>query len=565
MTGRKRHMAKESPTILSADDTKINRTLMKRCLKDYGYQFLEAENGQEALEKIRTHCVDLVILDLIMPVLDGFAFLEKLHTEPLPTAIPVIVNSSLEDMTSIQKAFTLGSYDYFVKALPKEHLQFILPLKVRNAIQAKRLLDDVCEKKALLEREIQAAGRYQQFLLPKEFKAKGMEVEACFHPYIGVGGDFFDFIPLTQDKTAFIIADVTGHGVLSAMVAAILKPLFRQYVRDTESPLHTLQRLNQDFLTLTDDTHYVTAFVGVYDPYQHTLYYANAGHPPPLYLHHTTDAIEVLKATGVFLGLFEDEEWRAEEKLLSVASGDRFLLITDGVSEAQSATGAFFGTDSLPKVLRDMADGDLAQTSDHLWQHLRAFTGEQLTDDVTFVVIRFQEIQAPRVVCIPNNPAHVLPVVEEILSTIGHHASLQDREAIKISLVEIILNAIEHGNLAIGYAHKHTALEAGTFDELVAQRRGTTPYSSRQVTIEYVMDPTQAFFTVSDEGAGFDWGAIPDPRTEDKRRMAHGRGILIARTNMDECTFHQPGNKVTLVKHFSRPAAESSELEHCSS
>src|SRR5262245_8866220 len=120
MTGRKRYMAGESPIILIADDTKINRTLVKRCLKGYGYQFLEAENGQEALEKIRVHHVDLVILDLIMPVLDGFAFLETLHAEPLDTSIPVIVNSSLEDITSIQKALALGSYDYFVKALPKE-------------------------------------------------------------------------------------------------------------------------------------------------------------------------------------------------------------------------------------------------------------------------------------------------------------------------------------------------------------------------------------------------------------------------------------------------------------
>jgi serine phosphatase RsbU (regulator of sigma subunit)/anti-sigma regulatory factor (Ser/Thr protein kinase) len=555
-------MAGENPIILIADDTKINRTLVKRCLKGYGYQFLEAENGQEALEKIRTHDVDLVILDLIMPVLDGFAFLEKLYAEPLHTSIPVIVNSSLEDMTSIQRALALGSYDYFIKALPKEHLQVILPLKVRNAIQAKRLLDDVCEKKAILEREIQAAGRYQRFLLPKEFKAKGMEVEAFFHPYIGVGGDFFDFIPLTEDKTAFIIADVTGHGVLSAMVAAILKPLFRQYVQDTESPLHTVQRLNQDFLTLTDDTHYVTAFVGVYDPHQHTLCYANAGHPPPLYLHHTTDAIEILKATGVFLGLFEDAEWSAEEKVLTVASGDCFLLITDGVSEAQSATGAFFGTDSLPNVLRDMAGEALTQTSAHLWQHLQAFSGGQLTDDVTFVIIRFRDIGTPRVVRVPNEPAQVLPVVEAILRTLGHRGSCQDREAIKISLVEIILNAIEHGNLAIGYAHKHAALEAGTFDALVAERQCTTPYASRQVTIEYVTDAIRASFTVSDEGAGFDWRVIPDPRAADKRMMAHGRGVLIARANMDECTFHQPGNRVTLVKRFSQPVAAAHTPEH---
>ena len=83
------------------------------------------------------------------------------------------------------------------------------------------------------------------------------------------------------------------------------------------------------------------------------------------------------------------------------------------------------------------------------------------------------------------------------------------------------------------------------------------------MTIEYVIDPTQASFTVSDEGAGFGWRAIPDPRAEDKRMMAHGRGVLIARANMDERTLHQPGNKVTLVKRFSRPATAAQKPEHC--
>jgi serine phosphatase RsbU (regulator of sigma subunit) len=398
-------MAGESPIILITDDTKVNRTWVKRCLRNRGYQFLEAVNGQEALETVRTHQVDLVILDLVMPVLDGFAFLEKLHADPLHASIPVIVNSSLADLASIQRALTLGSYDYFVKTLPQEYLQFILPLKVRNALHAKRLFDNLCAKQAVLEREIQAAGRYQRFLLPKDLQTTGMEVEAFFHPYMGVGGDFFDFIPLTEDKTACLIADVSGHGVLSAMVAAILKPLFQQYIRDTESPLHTLRRLNQNFLTLTDDAHYITAFAGVYDPHRYTLCYANAGHPPPLYLHQATGAIEALKATGVFLGLFEDAEWQAEEAVLSVVPEDRLLLVTDGVLEAQSATGTCFGTDGLHQMWREMADVGVEETSQQLWQHLRLFTGDRFTDDVTCVVIRFQALNGQRKLQLPNDLA----------------------------------------------------------------------------------------------------------------------------------------------------------------
>jgi Histidine kinase-like ATPase domain len=117
------------------------------------------------------------------------------------------------------------------------------------------------------------------------------------------------------------------------------------------------------------------------------------------------------------------------------------------------------------------------------------------------------------------------------------------------------MNAIEHGNLAIGYAQKHAHLQAGTFDDLIDTRRRNEPYASRQVQIECVIDPIKVTVTICDEGAGFDWQAIPDPRLASQVGLAHGRGLLIARSNMDECIFYPPGNRITLTKYFSpRPS-----------
>ena len=364
----------------------------------HGYRFLEAENGQEAFRTIQTQGVDLIILDLIMPIVDGFTLLEQLKADPRYAAIPVIVNSSLGDSTSIRKALTLGSYDYFIKALPREKFQLLLPLKVRNAIQTKQLLDQLCLKKGMLEKEIQAAGKYQRFLLPENFTATGVDIATFFHPYIGVGGDFFDFVSLRDEKTAIIIADVSGHGVLPAMITAILKPLFRQYVRQSESPQETLECLNTDFLTLTNDTDYITAFVAVYDPHHRTLCYANAGHPPPLYLQLATGDLAILRATGVFLGVFDREEWTAKERVLPVAPQSRLLLVTDGISEARSETGAFFGLAGLEKALRVGADFDLQEAVQYVWHCLLKFTGNRFTDDVTCIAIDFtgkERVQLP--------------------------------------------------------------------------------------------------------------------------------------------------------------------------
>jgi anti-sigma regulatory factor (Ser/Thr protein kinase) len=160
-------------------------------------------------------------------------------------------------------------------------------------------------------------------------------------------------------------------------------------------------------------------------------------------------------------------------------------------------------------------------------------------------------VSRQRCIHLQNDPSQVLAVVNEIIDGIGYIGSLRDRKAIRISLVEMITNAIEHGNLAIGYERKRAALHDGTFEELVETRRRMEPYASRRVYIEYAIEPHQAAFTIRDEGAGFDWHAVPDPRVDDHLSMMHGRGILIARTNMDECVYHQQGNAVTLVKYFT--------------
>jgi anti-sigma regulatory factor (Ser/Thr protein kinase) len=142
-------------------------------------------------------------------------------------------------------------------------------------------------------------------------------------------------------------------------------------------------------------------------------------------------------------------------------------------------------------------------------------------------------------------------VVDKILRDLENVCPPQDNLAMKISLVEMIMNAVEHGNLAIGYERKHTALLDGTYEELVESRRHMEPYASRQVTVEYIYAPRWAVFTIRDEGAGFDWRAIPEPKEEEQLRNMHGRGILIARANMDKCVFHKQGNVVTLVKYFT--------------
>ncbi|GIX47042.1 MAG: hypothetical protein KatS3mg131_1253 [Candidatus Tectimicrobiota bacterium] len=545
-----------TPTVLIVDDGRVNRAFIRRCLSGHGYRFVEAENGQEALAVLRQQRVDLIILDLMMPVLDGFEVLKALKARPAWRDIPVIVHSSREDTAAIERALAMGCYDYFRKSLPPAEAKVLLPLKARNAIHAKRLLDDANAQKRLLERELQTAGKYQRFLLPKGFSGRGLDITPWYHPHLGVGGDFFDFVPLADERTAFIIADVSGHGVLAAMVAALLKPLFAQYIRDTASPLHTLRRLNHDLTALTVEGDFVTAFVGIYDPLRQVLQYANAGHPPPLLWRQSTACIECLATTGPVLGLLDDEDWQAEAQEVPVAVGDRLLLVTDGVTEARSATQrTALGISGLQQLFAEAIQASAHPLVPWLWQRLQAYAGGRFHDDVAFVAIDFVPPVWCRTLRLDNDPASVPEAVDTVVAALDGYASPAERQAIRLSLREMLMNAIEHGNLAIGYARKREALAAGTFDELVEHRRRQPPYATRKVTLTYRISPSQAVFTVRDEGNGFDWKALLGKSTPPVPETPHGRGILIAQALMDACHYNNKGNAVTLIKALTPSAA----------
>ena len=256
---------------------------------------------------VQRHQIDLILLDLMMPVMDGFEFLEWRQENVACGSIPVIVHSALDDFESLKTALIMGSYDYMTKPLPDQELKIILPLKVRNAIQAKKAMQTLSERNERLENELELAGIYQRSLLPLDPDLPGVIVSTSYRPYIGVAGDFFDVIPV-EGGIAAIIADVSGHGLLSAMVSSQLKLLFARYMKRTRSPGQTLRELNRDLMGITRPEDFVTAFCALFDFGQATLSYASAGHPEQLFFSQTQNQVVRLSSDGLLLGMFDETE-----------------------------------------------------------------------------------------------------------------------------------------------------------------------------------------------------------------------------------------------------------------
>jgi two-component system cell cycle response regulator len=156
-------------SILLVDDEKVNLKILRTILRTGGYEFLDAASGEQALEILKQRNADLIILDLMMPGMDGFQTLEKIKENPSTTFIPVIIASALKDSTAIERGLELGANDYFIKPLSDDDRRFQLPLKVRNLIKIKKMQDQLVS----LNEELR---KTQDRLIEKEKEAAVVEM-----------------------------------------------------------------------------------------------------------------------------------------------------------------------------------------------------------------------------------------------------------------------------------------------------------------------------------------------------------------------------------------------------
>lgn len=320
--------------ILIADDAVMNRVLVRSVLNSKlpSAVILEAENGLEVLEIVRSKEVHLIILDLVMPFMDGYQTLVELKKDERFRDIPVIVNSSISEIQSIERTLKDGAIDYFIKPLSPDEMQIILPLKAKNALtyyEQNKIIHDLNQR---INEELKNANAFAKYILPKPGNFDELDLYIKYQPSMGIGGDFFDCVK-ENDRIWFMIADVTGHGIAAGMAASMLKILFRTTVERSElSPKAVLEHINREIFQIFDrgeKMSYIafTAFLGCV--HQQKLIYSNAGQPYPILFKKNEMDLRFCKQNGPPLGILEGVTFSdTEEDLLA---GDGLFLYTDGL------------------------------------------------------------------------------------------------------------------------------------------------------------------------------------------------------------------------------------------
>lgn len=375
--------------ILVVDDNEMNRDMLTRRLLRLGHAVETAIHGRDALAMLGASAYDLVLLDIMMPEMNGYELLAHLRGDPAFRHLPVILISALDDADSVIKGIEMGADDH----LPKPFNPHILRARVDSSLARKRLHDREQLHARALEREIDIAREIQAGFLPAELpQPEGWRLAACFEPARQVGGDFYDAFPLEDGRIAVVVADVCDKGVGAALFMALFRSLLRALAEHTLGPgeapdarLRELVGAVNDYIARThgDANMFATMFVGLFDPASGALAYVNGGHESPA-LAGAAGVRGRLAPTGPAVGMMPGMEYAVAHA--DIAPGETLLLFTDGATDARDPAGTLFGEARLLSLLAPGADAaaTVAGVRDAVHAHA---AGTPPFDDLTLLAV----------------------------------------------------------------------------------------------------------------------------------------------------------------------------------
>lgn len=375
--------------ILIVDDVKANVDTLVEALRGE-YKISVALDGEGALRTADKNPPDLVLLDIVMPGMDGYEVCRRMRASEELREVPIMFLSALEDVRDKAKGFEAGGNDYLTK--PFDILE--VKVRVKSLLKAKSYADAV---KAALERELSIAREIQMGILPSDFSpctaGTGLDIAAAIEPAREVGGDLFEVLRADEDRVVVAVGDVSGKGIPSALFMAVTVTLLRVLARQMARPDQILARLNDALERNNPRGMFVTLACLVIDLRTHRITSASAGHNALVVVGPGREPRFVLRSTGMVLGLFPDQPYTSET--LDLAPGETLVLYSDGVTEAHDPALELFGDERLLQTVAARVGAPAKETVDGLLAAVRLFAaGAPQSDDITVFALRREEPKA---------------------------------------------------------------------------------------------------------------------------------------------------------------------------
>ena len=381
--------------ILSVDDEPDLEVLLshyfRRKIRKGEYEFTFAHNGLEALKLMVEHPdFDIVLSDINMPEMDGLTLLSKINELRNPAQKCIMV-SAYGDMKNIRTAMNRGAFDFATKPIDMEDLSLTIEKAVEEVNYIKQTQREHLQLESI-QSDLAVAGEIQKAILPCRFppfpEIKRLVIYASMTPAKEIGGDFYDFFRLDDDRIGLVIADVSGKGVPAALFMAVSNTLLRSISMTKDNSQDCIDELNRLLCRVNVNSMFVTVFYGILNHRTGELDYTNGGHNPAYILRGKNGELERLgRFPNLVVGGFEDFSYKSESAQLN--PGDSLFLYTDGITEAFDAKEQPFGDERLEDSLVELYHDDAKTIIEGVYADLGDFIGDTTqSDDITMVVVK---------------------------------------------------------------------------------------------------------------------------------------------------------------------------------
>ena len=375
-------MAVPPSTILVVDDSATNLQVLVRTLDGTGHRILAARDGETALDIARRVKPDLMLLDVMMPGMDGFDVCRVLKRDPDTRQTAVIFLSARGEVSDKVSGLELGAADYITKPIQGEEVL----ARVATHLSRQHLERALRQSRDRLEQELASAARMQRLILPAAMPLHPtVSFAAYYETSRHAGGDYYDVLPLGADRFAIMVADVSGHGAPAAIVMAMIRAVLHTFPGEADDPPAVLHHINRHFRFLWDTAMYATAIYGVLDVRRGTFRVSSAGHPLPLIVRNGHEVTPVALDNVMCLLWDELGDVPCLEQVLH--PGDRLVFYTDGITERQGQDG-MYDPERLTAALARAGKQMPAQIVEDLVADFAAFAGgHEADDDQTLLVV----------------------------------------------------------------------------------------------------------------------------------------------------------------------------------
>ena len=556
--------------ILIADDDITNRLVLQGILNYQGYQVLHAENGQEAVELFKREHPDLVFIDVMMPVMDGYKAAERIKKHCGDRFVPVIFLTAVTEDVALAKCIESGGDDFLTK--PYNHI--VLKARMEALLRIRDLYNTINHQKneiKLYQHRMEREAMMAETLFASIIKSDALEkpyIKYLLSPMSLFNGDVLIAADKPSGGVNVLLGDFTGHGMAAATGALPASSVFYGMTKKGFSVAEIVSEINLKMKNILPTGMFLAACIIDMDPVTRSATVWNGGIPDVLVLSNKDGGeIRRIKSTHLPMGILDASSFDNRVETFAISDGDRFYIYSDGVIETTNPDEVMFGQKRLEQVLRKAPSSQNVFT--FVGQTLESFrAGREQNDDVTFIELTFDEAMLNDV----GNLKHAATKAEHpsshwtmsfsfdadllkhsdplpvLIQAIAELQGLKSsRQQLYTILAELYSNSLEHGLLRLDSSIKNSPEGFSRYYQERESRLAALTKGS--IKIDVIHMPTAAggrlLLRIEDSGPGFDFRR---KNASLENNTAHwGRGVPLIHSLCESVTYMGCGNVVEAI------------------